>query len=79
MSYKISFQERIKLGMEELSKQPPVTLEMAREHARMLKAKKRFKEEETERLKIFITSENLWIENLDFSKYVVAALNSEYI
>lgn len=37
MNYKISFQERAKLGMEELSKQSPVTLSMAREQARKLK------------------------------------------
>jgi len=29
MNYELSFQERAKLGMEQLSKQPPVTLAMA--------------------------------------------------
>jgi hypothetical protein len=33
MNYKISFQERAKLGMEILSKQSPVTLEEARAQA----------------------------------------------
>jgi hypothetical protein len=33
-----SFQERAKLGMEELSKQSPVTLEKARLQAQWLKA-----------------------------------------
>ena len=39
MNYKISFQERAKLGLEELSKQLPVTLMMAREQAQFLKSK----------------------------------------
>ncbi len=33
MNYTISFQERAKLAMEQLSKQQPVTLEMARKQA----------------------------------------------
>lgn len=37
MNYKISFQERAKLGMEMLSKQLPVTLEEARAQAKGLK------------------------------------------
>ena len=37
---KMSFKERSKLGMKELSKQPPVTLEMARKQAKMLKISK---------------------------------------
>lgn len=36
-NYKISFQERAKLGMEMLSKRSPVTLEEAREQAERLK------------------------------------------
>lgn len=36
MNYKISFQERAKLGMEMLSKQLPVTLEEARAQAERL-------------------------------------------
>ncbi|GAA6766798.1 hypothetical protein [Flavobacterium johnsoniae] len=36
MNYKISFQERAKLGMEILSKQSPVTLEKARAQAERL-------------------------------------------
>ncbi|MFM2231052.1 MAG: hypothetical protein RL607_2310 [Bacteroidota bacterium] len=35
----MSFQERAKLGMEQLSKQLPVTLTMARNQAQLLKAK----------------------------------------
>ena len=38
MNYKISFQERAKLGMEMLSKQSPVTLEEARAQVAKLKA-----------------------------------------
>jgi hypothetical protein len=34
---KISFQKRAKLGLEELSKQLPVTIEMAKEQALRLK------------------------------------------
>ncbi|MFA9194835.1 hypothetical protein AAGV33_10480 [Flavobacterium sp. FBOR7N2.3] len=37
MNYKISFQERAKLGMEMLSKQSPVTLEEARAQVKLLK------------------------------------------
>ena len=37
MNYKISFQERAKIGMEMLSKQPPVTLEQAKAQAKWLK------------------------------------------
>ena len=37
MNYKISFEERAKIGMEMLSKQPPVTLEQARAQAKWLK------------------------------------------
>lgn len=37
MNYKISFQERIRLGMEKLSKQSPVTLVRARQQAELLK------------------------------------------
>ena len=33
----MSFQERIQLGLEELSKREPVTLEMARKQAQWLK------------------------------------------
>ncbi len=36
MNYKISFQERSKIGMEILSKQSPVTLEKARAQAQRL-------------------------------------------
>ncbi|MFN6074570.1 MAG: hypothetical protein ACK476_14180 [Fluviicola sp.] len=39
MSYTISFQERAKLGLEQLSNQSPVTLTMARNQAQMLKTK----------------------------------------
>ena len=37
MNYKISFQERAKIGMEMLSKQAPVTLEQARAQVEWLK------------------------------------------
>ena len=37
MNYKISFQERAKLSMEQLSKQSPVTLEEAKAQAIWLK------------------------------------------
>ncbi|MEY4048264.1 MAG: hypothetical protein RL284_1815 [Bacteroidota bacterium] len=37
MNYTISFQERAKLGLEQLSKQSPVTLEMARNQVQKLK------------------------------------------
>ncbi|WP_240345271.1 hypothetical protein [Flavobacterium sp. CLA17] len=36
MNYKISFQERARLGMEVLSRQSPVTLEKARAQAERL-------------------------------------------
>jgi hypothetical protein len=37
MNYKVSFQERTRLGMEQLSQQQPVTLKEAREQALWLK------------------------------------------
>ncbi len=37
MNYKISFQERAKLAMEQLSKQSPVTYEKALEQVKRLK------------------------------------------
>lgn len=39
MNYTMSFQERAKLGFEQLSKQSPVTLAMARKQAQLLKLK----------------------------------------
>jgi hypothetical protein len=39
MNYTLSFQERAKLGLEQLSKQLPVTLTMARKQAQLLKTK----------------------------------------
>ena len=39
MNYTISFQERVKLAMEQLSKQSPVTLENAKKQAEFLKQK----------------------------------------
>ena len=39
MNYKMSFKERAKLGLEQLSKQLPVTLIMARKQAELLKTK----------------------------------------
>ncbi len=39
MSYAISFQERTKLGIEQQSKQLPVTLEEARKQVEWLKTK----------------------------------------
>lgn len=37
MNYNISFQERARLSLEQLSKQPPITLEMARAQVKWLK------------------------------------------
>lgn len=39
MNYTISFQERVKLAMEQLSKQSPVTLENAKKQVEFLKQK----------------------------------------
>jgi hypothetical protein len=39
MNYTMSFQERAKLGLEQLSKQSPVTLKMAKQQAQQLKAR----------------------------------------
>lgn len=39
MNYSMSFQERAKLAMDQLSKQSPVTLKMAKEQALVLKTK----------------------------------------
>lgn len=38
MNYNVSFQERAKLGMEQLSKQQPVTLKEAKEQVNWLKS-----------------------------------------
>ena len=40
MNYTISFQERVKLAMEQLSKQSPVTLENAKKQVEFLKQKR---------------------------------------
>lgn len=37
MNYKISFKERAKLALEQLSKQLPITLKMAKQQAKQLK------------------------------------------
>ncbi|WP_396174550.1 hypothetical protein [Flavobacterium sp.] len=39
MNYTMSFRERAKLGLEQLSNQSPVTLTMARQQAQSLKTK----------------------------------------
>jgi len=39
MNYTMSFQERARLGLEQLSKQSPITLKMALEQVQMLKDK----------------------------------------
>jgi len=44
MNYKISFQERAKIGMEILSKQGPVTIEKARAQAERLSRASKSKE-----------------------------------
>ena len=44
MNYTISFQERAKLGLEQLSKQSPVTLEEGRAQAGRLKQASKSKE-----------------------------------
>ncbi|MFN3999976.1 hypothetical protein [Algoriphagus sp.] len=41
MKSELSFYERAKLGMEQLSKQPPVTLAMARQQVQNLKTQSR--------------------------------------
>ncbi len=38
MNYNVSFQERTRLGMEQLSKQQPVTLKEAKEQVNWLKS-----------------------------------------
>jgi hypothetical protein len=43
MNYELSFQERARLGSEQLSKQLSVTLEQARQQAQRLKASSRSK------------------------------------
>jgi len=44
MNYKISFKERAKIAMEQLAKQPPVTLEQARAQAKWLSEVSKSKE-----------------------------------
>jgi len=44
MNYKISFKERAKIAMEQLAKQPPVTLEQARAQAERLSQASKSKE-----------------------------------
>jgi hypothetical protein len=52
MNYKISFQERAKLSMEQISKQEPVTLEEARAQAEWLKNNSVSLDKKKENLKI---------------------------
>jgi hypothetical protein len=47
MNYKISFQERAKLSLEQLSKQPPITLEEARAQAKRLSQESQSKEKKS--------------------------------
>lgn len=44
MNYKISFEERAKLGMEQLAKQPPITLEKAKAQAEWLRKASQLKD-----------------------------------
>ena len=48
MNYPISFKERVKLAMEQLSKQSPVTLENAKKQVEFLKQKALQKQETTQ-------------------------------
>lgn len=52
MNYKMSFQERAKLSMEQLSKQSPVTLEEARAQAEWLKKVSKSKEKKQDSYQI---------------------------
>ena len=48
MNYPISFKERVKLAMEQLSKQSPVTLENSKKQVEFLKQKALQKQETTQ-------------------------------
>jgi|GEM_PF-1347201 len=56
----MSFQERAKLGLEQLSKQLPVTLEKCAETGREIKDGKLLKKQEEKRLRDFIDEQRLW-------------------
>ena len=65
MDYTISFQERVKLGMEQLSKQSPVTLSMAHTQIQKLKNSKQIREQKTKKLEISLFKNHFshFIEN----------------
>jgi len=63
MNYKISFQERAKLGMEMLSKQSPVTLEEARAQVKLLKDWSTSKSKQREHTIINESEEDIKTEN----------------
>lgn len=69
MNYKISFQERARLGMEMLSKKSPVTLEKAKAQAERLR-QARIKSEETTLLKQYCNQNNFWVTTIDISTFI---------
>ena len=69
MNYTMSFQERAKLGLEQLSKQLPVTLTMARKQAKLLKSKSTSKKNKQRDQKIIYLKKKLWVA-IDLSQYV---------
>ena len=60
MNYKISFQERAQLAQKILSKQSPVTLEQAKKASGKTISIEFTKEQEAEKLKLFISEHRLW-------------------
>lgn len=52
MNYTISFQEKAKLSLEQLSKQSPVTLEMARNQVQKLKTQSKSENKKQRNYKI---------------------------
>jgi hypothetical protein len=69
MKYDVSFQERAKLGMAQISTQPSVTLEQAKSQALWIKQTSVSKKKKR-RLRQYIENQGLWIKNIDLNKYV---------
>jgi len=70
MNYKISFQERAKLGLEMLSKKSPVTLEQARAQAKKIEFSKPIKSKETAFIIQFCNLNDFWIIQININAFV---------
>ncbi len=61
MNYKLSFQERAKLGLEQFASY----LKDGEKTSSAIEDTKRFKSEETKRLEGYVTRNNFWVNGID--------------